>query len=230
MYNVRSDAQTMRALGERLVSLAQQLGHPSSLVLALYWAAVLHHLRREASLTQARAEAAMTLATEQEFLQQVAQATPLRGWAPAVRGHGAEGITQIRLAVYGAMRATRDRPYQLALLVEASAQMGQTTEGLEAVTEALAMVEYRYGCGRRLTGFIGELSGRQRSCRRAVQEFCTSVLGVPISQGAIQHGVDRVRKPSSRITRPLPRIPAVPKSTTLMRPPGISMGYWAGCG
>jgi transposase len=52
--------------------------------------------------------------------------------------------------------------------------------------------EHRYGCGPRLTALIGELSGSQRSSRSAVQEFCNSVLGMPLSQGAIQHAVDRV--------------------------------------
>jgi transposase len=50
----------------------------------------------------------------------------------------------------------------------------------------------RYGYGPRLTALIGELSGPQRDSRSAVQEFCTSVLGVPISQGAIQRCVNRV--------------------------------------
>jgi transposase len=52
--------------------------------------------------------------------------------------------------------------------------------------------EYRYGYGPPLTALIGELSGSQRDSRSAVQEFCTSVLGVPISRGAIQRAVDRV--------------------------------------
>ncbi len=128
------------ASSQAALALAQQLAHPLSLANALYWAAVLHHLRREASPTQARAEAAMTLATDLEYLQQMAQATPLQGWALAASGHGEEGITQIRLAVYGATRGTRDRPYQLALLAEACAQAGQTAAGLDAVTEALATV------------------------------------------------------------------------------------------
>ena len=84
------------ASSEAALVLAQQLAHPFSLAIALYWAAVLHHLRREAPLTQARAEAGMTLATDQEFPQQLAQATLLRGWALAVSGHGEEGKTQIR--------------------------------------------------------------------------------------------------------------------------------------
>jgi transposase len=49
-----------------------------------------------------------------------------------------------------------------------------------------------YGYGPRFTAFIGELSGSQRDSRSAVQEFCSSVLGVPISRGAIQRAVDRV--------------------------------------
>jgi transposase len=51
---------------------------------------------------------------------------------------------------------------------------------------------YRYGYGPRFTALIGELSGPQRDSRSAVQEFCRSVLGVPISRGAIQRAVDRV--------------------------------------
>ena len=49
---------------------------PLTLVIALYLAAILHHLCREALLTQARAEAGMTIATEQGFPHQLAQAHP----------------------------------------------------------------------------------------------------------------------------------------------------------
>jgi transposase len=48
------------------------------------------------------------------------------------------------------------------------------------------------GDGPRFTALLGELSGRQRSRRSAVQACCRSVLGVPSSQGAIQRAVDRV--------------------------------------
>jgi predicted ATPase len=122
------------------LALAQQLAHPMSLTQALYRAAMLHHQRREAPLTQAHAEAAVTTATEQGFPQLLAQATPLRGWALAARGHGEEGITQIQqsLAAYQATGAAAYQPYHLALLAEASAQVGQTAEALEALAEALA--------------------------------------------------------------------------------------------
>jgi predicted ATPase/class 3 adenylate cyclase len=81
------------ASSQAALALAQQIEHPFSLAIALYWAAVLHHLRRDASLIQVHAEAAMTLATDLEFLQQFAQAAPLRGWAVAASGQGEEGNT-----------------------------------------------------------------------------------------------------------------------------------------
>jgi transposase len=60
------------------------------------------------------------------------------------------------------------------------------------VTKAQVPPEAQAGYGPRLTALLGELSGSQRDSRRAVQEFCTSILGVPISRGAIQRAVDRV--------------------------------------
>jgi predicted ATPase len=101
---------------------------------------MLYHFRQEAPLTQACAEALITIAAEHGFSQQVTEVTPLRGWALAMSGHGEEGLSQLQqgLAAYRATGAARDRPYHLALLAEASAQAGQTTEGLEALAEALA--------------------------------------------------------------------------------------------
>jgi predicted ATPase len=122
------------------LALAQQLAHPLTLTIALYLAAILHHLCREALLTQARAEAGMTIAAEQGFPQQLANARTLQGWALAACGRGAEGLTQIQqgLAASQAIGASRDRPYHLALLAEVFGQGGQTTAGLEALAEALA--------------------------------------------------------------------------------------------
>jgi predicted ATPase len=125
------------------LALAQQLAHPLSLTMAWRWAAVLHHLRREAPLTRAHAEASITMATDQGFPQQVATAMPLRGWALAAQGQVEEGIAQIRqgLAAFRAMGATRDRPEHLALLAEVSIQVGETTEGLMTLAEALATLD-----------------------------------------------------------------------------------------
>ena len=49
-----------------------------------------------AQRTQERAEALMTLSTEQKFAFWVVAATVLRGWALAEQGQRAEGMAQIR--------------------------------------------------------------------------------------------------------------------------------------
>src|SRR5262249_5741226 len=121
--------------------LAQQLAHPFSLALALFYAAMLHHYRREASLTQAQAEAMMTLATEQDFPRQLERGRLIQGWGLAAPGRRGEGVGEIRQAVAAdPTGSTRDRLYYLALLAEACAEVGQTAEGLEALAEAPAML------------------------------------------------------------------------------------------
>lgn len=51
--------------------------------------------------------------------------------------------------------------------------------------------EYRSGYGPRLSALIAELSGIEGASRQTVQGFCQSVLGFPISTGAIQNVIDR---------------------------------------
>ncbi len=63
------------------------------------------------------------------------------------------------------------------------------------------------GYGPRLSAVIAELSGSHGASRLTVQDFCQSVLGVPISTGGIQRIIDRVSEPLSRsipklVTRP----------------------------
>jgi transposase len=48
------------------------------------------------------------------------------------------------------------------------------------------------GYGPRFSALMGELAGTYGNGRRMVQSFCASVLGVPISLGAIQKVLDRV--------------------------------------
>ena len=52
--------------------------------------------------------------------------------------------------------------------------------------------DHETGYGPRLSAFIAEISGVQGNSRNTVKEFCSSVLGIPISKGAIQKVIDRV--------------------------------------
>jgi transposase len=50
---------------------------------------------------------------------------------------------------------------------------------------------HQAGYGPRFTALIGELAGMHRTSRRLMQDFCHSVLNIPISLGAIQTVIDR---------------------------------------
>jgi class 3 adenylate cyclase/predicted ATPase len=126
-----------------LLSLGQEVSHPWSLVMALNWTALFHQFRREARLTQERADTVIMLSTEQGFIQFLAFGTALRGWALLAQGQGEEGIAHIRrgLDAWRATGAEGVRPYFLALLAEAYEKAGQAEEGLSALAEALVQVD-----------------------------------------------------------------------------------------
>jgi len=52
--------------------------------------------------------------------------------------------------------------------------------------------ELRTGFGPRLCALVAELAAVHGNSRRAVQDFLFSVIGIPISQGAIQNILDRI--------------------------------------
>jgi transposase len=58
--------------------------------------------------------------------------------------------------------------------------------------KAQVPAEHVTGYGPRLRALMAELAGTYGNGRRMVQTFCASVLGVPISLGAIQKVLDRV--------------------------------------
>jgi predicted ATPase len=128
--------------GDEALRLAQELAHPFSLAYALTIVSVVHRLRREEKLTQERAEASLTLSTEQGFTLWSALGTMLRGWALAVQGQE-EGIVQMGqgLTASKATGTELARPYYLGLLAEAHGKAGQTEEGLQVLAEAQALVD-----------------------------------------------------------------------------------------
>jgi predicted ATPase len=86
----------------------------------------------------------LSLARQQEFPLYAAWDTILQGWALVEQGHGAAGLVQMHqgLATWRAMQAELMQPYWLALLAAAYGTVGQTTEGLEALAEALTLVAH----------------------------------------------------------------------------------------
>jgi predicted ATPase len=132
-----------RQRSHKAVALAQERAHPYSVAYALYFAAELHCLRREAPAAQAQAEAMIAHACQQELSGMVARGTVLLGWALAAQGQRTEGIAQIHQGMDAdaqrTMRGEVQRPYRLALLAEAYGRIGQASEALRLLDEALAL-------------------------------------------------------------------------------------------
>ncbi len=125
------------------LTLAQERSYPFSLAATRVFAAMLHQLRREQSLTQEWAEAGITLAREQGFPVWLGQGAVLQGWARAEQGQSEEGLTQIRygLATRQAIGAEILHSCYLALLAEAYGKAGQVEEGLTTLAEALTVID-----------------------------------------------------------------------------------------
>jgi len=124
-------------------TLTTELSHPLSRAQAVSWAAILHQHRRERQAAHERAEAAITLSSEQGFAFYLAMGTILRSWALAEQGQGEESIVQMRqgLTAYQTTGAELARSYWLSMLAEACGEIGRIEEGLTLLAEALTLVD-----------------------------------------------------------------------------------------
>lgn len=67
-----------------------------------------------------------------------------------------------------------------------------TCSGCGRILKAQIPSAHQAGYGPRLTALIGQLAGMHRSSRRLIQDFCHTVLHIPMSLGAMQKSIDRV--------------------------------------
>jgi predicted ATPase/DNA-binding winged helix-turn-helix (wHTH) protein len=141
LWNLGYPDQALKRSQEAL-ALAQELSHPLSLAVALYWAFGVRSLRGEGQAAQERAEALMTLSREQGFPLWLALSTFWRGRVLVEQGQGEEGIAQMHqgLAAYRATGARYGQSVLLLRLAEACGKAGQREEGLNMLAEALAAV------------------------------------------------------------------------------------------
>ena len=124
-------------------ALATQLSHPFSQVLSFTFSSFLHHYRRDPVSTRETTEAAITLCEEQGVAPNYAViANILRGWSVAAMGEQ-QGLAEITRGVadWRATGANLRLSYFLGVMAEAYGWAGQPDKGLEAVSEALALIE-----------------------------------------------------------------------------------------
>ncbi|MBV7339893.1 hypothetical protein KFU94_69130 [Chloroflexi bacterium TSY] len=145
--------------GREALTLADEINTPFVQTFTKHFNATLCHCLGKRSAVLARAEAAVTLSQESGMRLTLVWGNMLQNWVwgtqrfeanpKLAEGPGAaqrtpeEAISQMHqgLDTYQSMDAQAFRPYFLALLAEVYGAVAQTEEGLEALAEALAIVE-----------------------------------------------------------------------------------------
>jgi DNA-binding SARP family transcriptional activator/predicted ATPase len=121
------------------LSLAADLAHPPSLVVALVWACIFRDVRREAQAMHDHARALMHVASEQGAQQWLAAGTIFDACVRAELGEGEAAIADIKrgVDVYRSTGAALFMPYFLSLHARAERRIGRYDVALETVAEAL---------------------------------------------------------------------------------------------
>ena len=116
---------------------------PTSQVMALQFAAILNHFRRDAVRTFEHSQIAKRIAREHGMTWWQSWGAVVEGWALAMRGDTADGIAMMRhaLAESHASGSLSYRTYHLGLLAEALAAENELGESCRTLDEALELVD-----------------------------------------------------------------------------------------
>jgi hypothetical protein len=126
----------------KVLAGARQAGHPFSLVVALYWSATLHWLRRDTLAGRGIAQDLLQIAQGHAFPLSAAAAVIEDGWALADSDPRA-GIERIREGVALCDAVDLNVPWTgaHAALAEAFSRAGDPGAGLSALAEGITLVE-----------------------------------------------------------------------------------------
>jgi serine/threonine protein kinase len=125
------------------IALAKELNDMHGLGVALYFAGSLGHFEGDSLQVERLASDLLELSTRQNFALWRAAGAVLRGWARSASGGLAEGIAWIEDGIrdYRVTGSMLFVPYWLALKAEALHRADRTSEALEIINEAEALVE-----------------------------------------------------------------------------------------
>ena len=128
---------------EEAISLAKELHDMHGLAEALAFAAILGTLKRDALEVNRVASELIELSTRHHFAQWLAAGQTSRGWVRSVAGDTTVGISWIEDGIenWRATGTTLTIPFSLAGKAEALHLADRTSEALEAISEAEALVE-----------------------------------------------------------------------------------------
>ena len=132
-----------RATLAESISLAKELNDMHALAVALYLAGYFGHFERNPAEVERCASDLIELSTRQNFPLWRAGGEVFRGWARSASGSTAEGLSWIEDGIehWRAAGSMWTVPYYLALKAEALHLSERTSDALEAIREAEALVE-----------------------------------------------------------------------------------------
>ncbi|WP_036019197.1 adenylate/guanylate cyclase domain-containing protein [Paraburkholderia mimosarum] len=177
------------------LALAQKLAYGPTLAFALAYAAELHQFRGEAGLVRERAEAVITVASEQALPYWLPWGNILWGWALSELLSPQDGIAPLRegLSAEQSAGGAEHRSYFLTLFAECQWKAGDAEGGLRTIEEAMAFVattgerfyeaEVHRVKGTVLLGASGD-GGRPHACSDEAQACFLKAIAVARAQGA----------------------------------------------
>ena len=128
---------------EEAIALARELSQTFSMIMAVEFGAVVHHLRREASLAKAGAESDITMSTEQANAFLLGHGMVEQGWAIGQEGQADEGLALIvrGMDVCRSSGSVLEFPHPWASLAETYHKAGRIDDALQAVAEGLKQAQ-----------------------------------------------------------------------------------------
>jgi class 3 adenylate cyclase/predicted ATPase len=134
--------QKAMKFGAKAVTLARSLSHPYSLAMAMWQYAIVLQVGRQRQSCRDLATELIELSQEHDFPMMRGAGMFFLGWATADGGELEQGIALMEqgLALFSAGRRVT-RPYMLAILASAKADLGRPAEAFELLKDALALTE-----------------------------------------------------------------------------------------
>ena len=136
---LHGDLVAARVTAQDAVRLTEELDHPFSQALCLFFAAMLQQIIREHAAAQQYAERSVGLAAKYGFAVVGAWASCIASWAMVVSGERESGVSGIRAALNAAQAGGTKLwlPYLFGVLADACRLAGRTAEGLAAARSGL---------------------------------------------------------------------------------------------
>jgi class 3 adenylate cyclase/predicted ATPase len=125
------------------ITSSKELGHPLTSTLAHFFTSQFYLSRRDPTAARRHAEACIALSRDHGVLNYGGLASAVHGWAAAVEGDLENGIAEFEqgLEAWRRTGAGLRVPEFLAVLAEIQGLAGRPEQGLEAISEALDLVE-----------------------------------------------------------------------------------------